>query len=69
MIIIKKKKKKNEKNEKKFKYFEKFNVKKYCDKEEFQHFSFNVFENFRIIKNFNFNILKFEKTLFVTFIY
>ena len=50
MITIKKKREK-EKEEKDFKYFGKCNVKKYYNKEKIQHFSFNVFENFRIIKN------------------
>ena len=35
MIIIKKKKIKRKEKEKRFKYFEKYNVEKYCNKEEF----------------------------------
>ena len=50
-------------------YFDKFNVKKYCDKEEFSNFSINVFKNFRIIKKFNLNTEKLEKMLFMTFVY
>ena len=49
----KKKKKKNRKRtekEEKSKFFEKCNIKKYCDKKEFQHFSFDVFKDFRIIR-------------------
>ena len=49
-IIIIKKKLKKEKKEERFKYFERCNVKKYCDKEKFQHFLFNVFEDFYIIR-------------------
>ena len=44
------------KREEKFIYFDKFNVKKYYNKEEFSNFSINVFNNFRIIKKFNLNI-------------
>ena len=36
-------------------YFDKFNIKKYCDKEEFSNFSIDAFNNFRIIKKFDFN--------------
>ena len=45
-IITIKKKKKREKEEERLKYFEKCNVKKYYNKEEFQHFSFDVFKDF-----------------------
>ena len=48
IIIIKEKEKEEEER---FKYFEKCNIKKYCDKEEFQHFLFNVFKDFRITRN------------------
>ena len=54
MIIIKKKIKK-EKEKERFKCFKKCNVKKYYDKGEFQHFSFNVFDNFRVTKKFDLN--------------
>ena len=40
MITIKKEKIKREEKEERFKYFEKCNIKKYYNKEEFQHFSF-----------------------------
>ena len=36
-------------------YFDKFNIKKYYNKEEFSNFLINVFDNFRIIKKFDFN--------------
>ena len=45
-----KKKIKREEEEERFKFFEKYNIKEYNNKEEFQHFLFNVFENFRIIR-------------------
>ena len=45
---MKKKKRKWEK----FKYFDKFDVKKYCDKEEFKHLSLDMFNDFRITKKF-----------------
>ena len=41
-----------------FKYFDKFDIKKYYDKEEFKHLSLNVFDDFRITKNM---IKKFEQ--------
>ena len=49
-IIIIRKKRKKAKKEKRFKFFERCNVKKYYNKKEFQHFSLNVFKNFRIIR-------------------
>ena len=66
-IIIIKKKGKKEKERSKFS--ERCNIKKYYNKGKFQHFSFNVFEDFRIIKFFDLNTYKFEKTLFITFVY
>ena len=36
---------------KRFKYFDKFDIKKYCDKKEFKYLSLDMFNNFRIIKN------------------
>ena len=50
IITIKKKKEKEKKKEKRLKYFERYNIKKYYDKEESQHFSLDIFENFRIIE-------------------
>ena len=41
---------KREEKEEGFKYFEKCNVKKCYNKKEFQHFSFDVSEDFRIIR-------------------
>ena len=36
-------------------YFDKFNVKKYCDKEKFSNFLINAFNNLRVTKKFNFS--------------
>ena len=36
-------------------YFDKFNIKKYCDKEEFSKFLINAFNNLRITKKFDLN--------------
>ena len=36
-------------------YFDKFEIKKYCNKKEFSNFSINVFNNFYIIKKFDFS--------------
>ena len=41
-----------------FMFFDKFDVKEFCDKEEFLHFSIDVFNNSRITKKFNFNTQK-----------
>ena len=54
-MIKKKKKKKREEKEERFKFFERCNVKEYYNKKEFQHFSFNVFKDFHIIKKFDFS--------------
>ena len=55
IITIKKKKKKREEEKERLKYFKKYNIKKYCDKKKFQHFSLNVFEDSRIIRKFFLN--------------
>ena len=58
IITIKKEKIKREKEEEGLKYFERYNVEKYYNKEESQHFSFNVFENFLYNKKKNFSAHK-----------
>ena len=40
----------------KFIYFDKFDVKKYYNKKKFLNFSINAFNNFYVIKKFDFNI-------------
>ena len=36
-------------------YFDKFDVKKYCDKEKSLNFSINAFNNLRVTKKSDFN--------------
>ena len=38
-----------------FMYFDKFDIKKYYNKEEFSNFSIDVFNNFRVTKKFDLN--------------
>ena len=45
-----------ERKKEKSMYFDKFNIKKYCDKKEFSNFLINAFNNLYMTKKFDFNI-------------